>query len=67
MQDGWMVIEVKRGDQIEHPNVRAKDAAAREVFETLSGILYHIKPDDEIRRGEIRDIFRQASSSLAGK
>jgi hypothetical protein len=31
--------------------------AAREVFETLNGILYRVKPDDEIRRGEIHDIF----------
>jgi len=59
--DGWMVIEVKREDQIEHPNVKAKDAAAREVFEALNSILYHIKPDDEIRRGEIHDIFRRVS------
>ncbi len=59
--DGWMVIEVKRQDQIEHPNVKAKDAAARRVFETLNGILYHIKPDDEIRRGEIHDIFRSTA------
>jgi uncharacterized membrane protein len=58
-EDGWMVIEVKREDQVEHPNVKAKDAAAREVFETLSGILYRVKPDDEIRRGEIHDIFRR--------
>jgi superfamily II DNA or RNA helicase len=55
--DGWMVIEVKREDQTEHPNVQAKDKAAREVFETLNGILYRVKPDDEIRRGEIHDIF----------
>lgn len=55
--DGWMVIEVKRQDQVEHPNVQAKDAAARAVFETLNGILYHVKPDDEIRRGEIYDLF----------
>ena len=55
--DGWMVIEVKREDQIEHPNVKAKDTAARRVFEALNGIFYHVKPDDEIRRGEIHDIF----------
>ena len=54
-----MVIEVKREDQIEHPNVKAKDDAAREVFEALNGILYHVKPDDEIRRGEIHDIFQR--------
>jgi type III restriction enzyme len=60
--DGWMVIEVKREDQIEHPNVQAKDDAAREVFEALNGILYHVKPDDEIRRGEIHDIFRRTNS-----
>ncbi len=59
--DGWMVIEVKRQDQIEHPNVKAKDTAARQVFETLNDILYHVKPDDEIRRGEIHDIFRRAT------
>ena len=57
--DGWMVIEVKREDQTEHPNVKAKDAAAREVFEALNGIFYHVKPDDEIRRGEIHDIFQR--------
>ena len=56
--DGWMVIEVKREDQTEHPNVKAKDDAARQVFEALNGILYHVKPDDQIRRGEIHDIFR---------
>ncbi|RLC63974.1 MAG: restriction endonuclease subunit R, partial [Chloroflexi bacterium] len=61
--DGWMVIEVKREDQVEHPNVKAKDAAALEVFESLNGILYHVKPDDEIRRGEIHDIFRCAVPS----
>jgi superfamily II DNA or RNA helicase len=59
--DGWMVIEVKRQDQVEHPNVQAKDAAARAVFETLNGILYHVKPDDEIRRGEIYDLFRRVA------
>lgn len=59
--DGWMVIEVKRQDQIEHPNVKAKDAAARQVFETLNDILYHVKPDDEIRRGEVHDIFRRVA------
>ena len=58
--DGWMVIEVKREDQVEHPNVKAKDEAAREVFEALNGILYHVKPADEIRRGEIHDIFQRA-------
>lgn len=57
--DGWMVVEVKREDQTEHPNVRAKDDAAKQVFETLNGIFYHVKPDDEIRRGEIHDIFRR--------
>jgi len=61
--DGWMVIEVKREDQVEHPNVKAKDAAALEVFESLNGILYRVKPDDEIRRGEIHDIFRCAVPS----
>ena len=57
--DGWMVVEVKREDQTEHPNVKAKDAAAREVFEALNGIFYHVKPDDEIRREEIHDIFQR--------
>jgi len=57
--DGWMVVEVKREDQTEHPNVKAKDAAAQEVFEALNGIFYHVKPDDEIRRGEIHDIFQR--------
>ena len=57
--DGWMVVEVKREDQTEHPNVQAKDAAAQEVFEALNGIFYHVKPDDEIRRGEIHDIFQR--------
>jgi hypothetical protein len=66
-EDGWMVIEVKREDQVDHPNVKAKDTAAREVFETLSGILYRVKPDDEIRRGEIHDIFRHASPPPVGK
>lgn len=61
--DGWMVIEVKREDQVEHPNVKAKDAAALEVFESLNGILYHVKPDDEIRRGEIHDIFQRTVPS----
>ncbi|MFH1926819.1 MAG: DEAD/DEAH box helicase family protein [Chloroflexota bacterium] len=61
--DGWMVIEVKRKDQTEHPNVVAKDAAARQVFETLNGMMYRVKPDDEIRRGEIHDIFGYASGS----
>jgi type III restriction enzyme len=60
--DGWMVVEVKREDQTEHPNVKAKDTAAREVFETLNGIFYHVKPDDEIRRGEIHDIFQRAAA-----
>jgi type III restriction enzyme len=59
--DGWMVVEVKREDQTEHPNVKAKDEAAREVFETLNGIFYHVKPDDEIRRGEVYDIFQRAA------
>jgi hypothetical protein len=27
------------------------------VFEALNGILYRVKPDDQIRRGEIRDLF----------
>jgi len=57
--DGWMVVEVKREDQTEHPNVKAKDAAAQEVFEALNGIFYHVKPDDEIRRNEIHDIFQR--------
>lgn len=61
--DGWMVIEVKREDQVEHPNVKAKDAAALEVFESLNGILYRVKPDDEIRRGEIHDIFQRTGPS----
>jgi len=60
--DGWMVIEVKREDQIEHPNVKAKDTAARRVFEALNGIFYHVKPDDEIRRGEIYDLFQRPES-----
>ncbi len=64
--DGWMVIEVKRQDQTEHPNVKAKDDAARQVFETLNGILYHVKPDDQIRRGEIHDIFQRAVPPPAG-
>jgi hypothetical protein len=56
-RDGWMVIEVKRADQTEHPNVKAKDEAARQVFERLNNILYRVKPDDQIRRGEIHDLF----------
>jgi len=36
-----------------------KDTAAREVFEALNDIFYHVKPDDEIRRGEIHDIFQR--------
>jgi hypothetical protein len=36
-----------------------KDAVAQEVFKTLNGIFYHVKPDDEIRRGEIHDIFQR--------
>jgi superfamily II DNA or RNA helicase len=63
--NGWMVVEVKREDQTEHPNVKAKDAAAREVFETLNGIFYHVKPDDEIRRGEVYDIFQRAAMAYA--
>jgi type III restriction enzyme len=63
--DGWMVVEVKREDQTEHPNVKAKDEAAREVFETLNGIFYHVKPDDEIRRGEVYDIFQRAAVAYA--
>jgi len=62
-EDGWMVVEVKREDQTEHPNVKAKDEAAREVFETLNGIFYHVKPDDEIRRGEVYDIFQRAAAA----
>jgi hypothetical protein len=66
--DGWMVIEVKREDQTDHPNVKAKDEAAREVFERLNAILYHVKPDDEIRRGEIHDIFqRPRGNRIPGK
>jgi len=57
--DGWMVIEVKREDQTVHPNVKAKDTAARRVFEALNGIFYHVKPDDEIRRGDFHDIFQR--------
>ena len=53
--------DVKREDQAAHPNVRAKDAAARQVFESLNDILYCLKPDDEIRRGEIHDIFRRVA------
>ena len=60
--DGWMVIEVKREDQTVHPNVKAKDTAARRVFEALNGIFYHVKPDDEIRRGEIYDLFQRPES-----
>ncbi len=41
----------------EYTDVKAKDAAARQVFETLSGILYRVKPDDQVRRGEIHDLF----------
>ena len=59
--DGWVVIEVKSADQVEHPNVKAKDAAAREVFERLNGMLYHVKPGDEIRRGEIHNILMRPS------
>jgi type III restriction enzyme len=62
-EDGWMVVEVKREDQTEHPNVKAKDAAAREVFETLNSIIYHVKPDDQVRRGEIHDIFQRAAAA----
>lgn len=60
--DGWMVVEVKREDQTEHPNVEVKDAAAREVFETLNSIFYHVKPDDQVRRGEIHDIFQRVAT-----
>jgi hypothetical protein len=56
--DGWMVVEVKREDQTEHPNVVAKDEAARQVFEVLNGIFYQVKPADEVRRGEIHDLFQ---------
>jgi hypothetical protein len=61
--DGWMVIEVKREDQIEHPNVKAKDEAACAVFEALNGIHYHVKPGDQVRRGEIHDIFQRMASA----
>jgi hypothetical protein len=64
--DGWMVVEVKRQDQVEHPNVQAKDAAARYVFETLNGILYHVKPDDQIRRGEVHDLFQRGAPAPPG-
>jgi type III restriction enzyme len=55
--DGWMVIKVKREDQTEHPNVKAKDEVARAVFEALNGIHYRVKPGDQVRRGEIHELF----------
>ena len=56
--DGWLVIEVKAADQTEHPNVKAKDAAAHEVFERLSGIFYKVIEADKARRGDIHEMFQ---------
>jgi len=58
--DSWMVIEVKAAAQVEHPNVKAKDARAKEVFEDLSGIFYKMIEDDKVRRGDYHQIFRWA-------
>ena len=33
--NGWAVVEVKQADQTAHPNVVAKERAARELFEKL--------------------------------
>lgn len=64
--DGWMVIEVKAADQIEHPNVKAKDTAAHEVFERLSGIFYRVIEDDKARRGDIHELFREVPFTRSG-
>jgi hypothetical protein len=58
---------IRRVEWLRPPQVNAlelyvylrKDTVAREVLEALNGIFYHAKPDDEIRRGEIHDIFQR--------
>jgi len=52
---------VKQADQTAHPNVVAKEQAARELFEKLNSIRYAIKRDDEIRRGMLQDILQTLS------
>lgn len=59
--NGWAVVEVKQADQTAHPNVVAKEQAARELFEKLNSIRYAIKRDDEIRRGMLQDILQTLS------
>lgn len=59
--NGWAVVEVKQADQTAHPNVIAKEQAARELFEKLNSIHYIIKRDDEIRRGMFQDILQTLS------
>ncbi|MGI9951922.1 TnsA endonuclease N-terminal domain-containing protein [Moorellaceae bacterium AZ2] len=61
--NGWAVVEVKQADQTTHPNVVAKEQAARELFEKLNSIHYIIKRDDEIRRGMFQDIIAAGSSN----
>lgn len=61
MNNGWAVVEVKQADQTAHPNVIAKEQAARELFEKLNSIHYIIKRDDEIRRGMFQDILQTLS------
>jgi type III restriction enzyme len=59
--NGWAVVEVKQADQTAHPNVVAKEQAARELFEKLNSIRYIVKRDDEIRRGMLQDILQTLS------
>lgn len=61
--NGWAVVEVKQADQTAHPNVVAKEQAARELFEKLNSIHYIIKRDDEIHRGMFQDIIAAGSSN----
>jgi len=59
-ENGWLVIEVKAADQMDHPDVVAKEEAAQRLFGMLEATKYVIKTDDEIRRGQIADLFAVA-------
>ncbi len=61
--NGWAVVEVKQADQTAHPNVVAKERAARELFEKLNSIHYINQRDDEIRRGMLQDIIAPGSNN----
>ena len=52
------MVEVKQR-KTAHPNVKAKEQAARELFEKLNSIRYAIKRDDEIRHGMLKMFYKR--------